>query len=214
MIKIIADTKESNSGIIRALKSREDVDLIVQDLEVGDYILDDAGLIIERKEATDFVNSLITDKRLFSQAENLSQASNRGCIIIEGDLFGTRSKIHPNALIGAISYLNVLLGLTILPSKNAKQTEQFLHTMARHAQEGLGYEVSLRGTTPKHAGLACQFLIEGLPGIGPVAAQKLLNHFGTPRNVMTAAPEEMKAVPGIGPKTIARIQELLDHEYS
>ena len=55
-----------------------------------------------------------------------------------------------------------------------------------------------------------QFLIEGLPGVGPSIAKKLLEHFGSAQAVLGASPEQFKAVRGMGPKTIANIREVLD----
>lgn len=210
MIKIIADSKETNSGILRDLRSRDDVELVIADLEIGDYVLSD-DIIVERKESTDFVNSLIRDKRLFSQAENLAQVCSRPVWLLEGNLFNTRSSIHPNALIGSLSYLTTILGISIIPSPSAKHTAQMLHTMARHASEGLGYEISLRSAKPKDMAISCRFLVEGLPGIGPKAAQKLLDHFGSPRKIFTATTDQFREVSGIGPKTIEKIQSLLDY---
>lgn len=81
------------------------------------------------------------------------------------------------------------------------------HTV--HALEGLGYEVALRGGKPKDRSAGASFLLEGLPGIGPAAARKLLSHFGTPSAVMHATREELRACAGIGPKTVDSIFEVM-----
>lgn len=212
MVKIIVDSKETNSGIIRALKGMADVEVVVQSLDIGDYILGE-GVGIERKEAVDFINSLIQDKRLFLQAENMVQAFPNATLLLEGDIFATRSMIQPEALIGALSHLRNGIGISVVPTKTAALTAMYLRRAAKHLQEGLGYDVPLRGSSPKHPGLACQFLVEGLPGIGPTAAMKLLAHFKTPRAVFTASADDMLRVPGLGPKTVEKIQALLEYRY-
>ena len=48
-------------------------------------------------------------------------------------------------------------------------------------------------------------LLQGLPGIGPERAARLLDHFGSVRAVMAADAAELRAVPGIGPKCARKI---------
>ena len=84
--------------------------------------------------------------------------------------------------------------------------------MARHAQEGLGYEVSLRGSKPKDFNVLDAYAVEGLPGCGPGTARKLLAHFGSAEKVFAASAEQLCEVKGIGKKTAEQIRELLSHE--
>jgi Fanconi anemia group M protein len=81
--------------------------------------------------------------------------------------------------------------------------------MARHLQKGLGYEISLRSGKPKSLSLQRQFLLEGLPGVGPVAAQRILAHFDNPLSVFSATEQELRAVKGVGPKMAANIRKVL-----
>lgn len=112
----------------------------------------------------------------------------------------------------ALSYLAVLEGITVLNSESAAQTAIQLVTMARHATEGLGYEIALRGAKPKDRSSQAQYLVEGLPGIGPAAAKKLLAHFGSPAKVLLATPDELTQVKGIGAKMAATVHEVLHFE--
>lgn len=41
-------------------------------------------------------------------------------------------------------------------------------------------------------------LLQGLPGIGPERAARLLDHFGSVRAVMAADAAELRTVPGVG----------------
>ena len=178
MLTIVADMRERRSGICHALEKMENVSLSYADLEAGDYILGE-GVGLERKEAGDFINSLIHDKRLFEQIRLMKSSFERPLLLLEGNIFTTRSTIHPNALIGALSYITALEGIPVIPVPSAKHTAQMLHTIARHVQDGLGYQVPLRGNKPKDMDLAGQYLVEGLPAVGPSVAMKLLAHFGS-----------------------------------
>jgi Fanconi anemia group M protein len=111
-----------------------------------------------------------------------------------------------------MSYISVVERIPVISTNNAAHTAEMLLTMQRHAIEGLGYEIPLRASKPKTRETQAQFLVEGLPSIGPTAAKKLLKHFGSAIAVLTATPEQLKKVPGVGPKTIQTIREVLEYK--
>ena len=209
MLKIIVDSRESRSGLAREL-SALGAEIQAEELEVGDYVLC-TGLAVERKEATDFVLSIL-DRRIFEQVELMKSTYERPFVIVEGDIYSTRSSIDPNALLGAISYISVIKGIPILETRDTRQTAQLLMTMCRHAVEGLGYEVALRGAKPKDRTTQAQFVVEGLPAVGPSAAKKLLAHFGSAHSVLSATKEDLRKVAGIGQKTAEVIREVLEFD--
>lgn len=209
MARLIVDSRESRSGLAQLLASRG-ADVVSEELECGDYILAD-GLAVERKTATDFVASIL-DRRVFSQLAIMKKTYARTFIVVEGNLFGTHSMIAEEALLGAMSYISVLESVPILTTADTAQTAALLLTMQRHALEGLGYEIALRGGKPKDRAAQALFAVEGLPGVGPAAARNLLNHFGTAQAVFAATPEQLRAVSGIGPKSIAAIREVLEFD--
>lgn len=209
MPRLIVDSRESRSGLAQLLASRG-AEVVSEELECGDYVLS-AGLAVERKTATDFIASIL-DRRVFTQLAVLKQTYPRAFIVVEGNLFGTRSLIAEDALLGAMSYISVLESVPILTTSDTAQTASLLLTMQRHALEGLGYEIALRGSKPKDRLIQARFAVEGLPGVGPSAAKKLLAHFGTAHAVFAATPEQLRAVPGIGPKTITAIREVLEFD--
>jgi Fanconi anemia group M protein len=211
MPRLIADSRESTSGLIQLLANRgADVDL--EELDCADYVLAD-GVAVERKTAEDFAGSII-DRRLFVQIALLKDTYERVYIVVEGDPFGTQSSISHEASIGALSYISVIERIPVISTRDAHHTADMLLTMQRHAVQGLGYDVSFRASKPKSRDTQAQFLIEGLPGIGPTAAKKLLKHFGSAGGIFAATPEQLKIVPGVGPKTIQAIKEVLDHPFS
>ncbi len=46
-----------------------------------------------------------------------------------------------------------------------------------------------------------------VPGLGPALAGRLLARFQTPRRIFDAPPDSLRSIPGLGPKTIARLQD-------
>ena len=209
MARLIVDSRESTSGLIELLTERG-AEVVLEELECADYILAD-GIAVERKTAEDFAGSIM-DRRLFVQIAMLKDAYERVYMVVEGNPFDTQSAISPESIIGAMSYISVIERIPVISTNNATHTAEMLLTMQRHAVEGLGYEVPLRASKPKTRETQAQFFIEGLPSVGPTAAKKLLKHFGSAIAVLYATPEQLKKVPGVGPKTIQTIREVLEYK--
>ena len=207
MTRLIVDSRESQSGMVELLAAGG-ADVHVEELECGDYVLAD-GMAVERKTAEDFVGSIM-DRRLFLQIEMLKRTYAKIYILVEGDLFDTESAIAAESVIGALSYITVLEGIPVISTYDTAHTAAMLLTMQRHALEGLGYEVPLRGSKPKSRAPQAQYLVEGLPSIGPSVAKKLLAHFGSALAIFNATPEQLMGVRGVGPKTIETIREVLE----
>ena len=203
--------REQSSRVVSLLAGYPDVHLEFSALPSADYVLSDA-VAVERKEAGDFAASIM-DRRLFGQAAKMRAEFERPIVLIEGDLSGIRSAISLEALRGAVSFLAVVEGITVLQTSDPEESAALLRLMARHAQEGLGYQVSLREPRPKATNLYAEYLVEGLPGVGRRRAQQLLQHFGTPAAIMRASAEELGRVPGIGPKSALQIWKALNTEY-
>lgn len=208
---ITADMREQRSGVTQRLERSEIVSVQYADLAIGDFVLS-ADVVVERKEATDFVLSIV-DKRLFGQIAHMKASYARPIVIIEGDAFATRSAINPDALRGALSWLTVIEGVCIVHSKDANDTASYLETMVRHAQEGLTYDIALRSCKPKDLAILSEYAVQGLPACGPNTAKKLLAHFGSAERVFAATVDELSGVKGVGAKTASQIRELLSFKY-
>lgn len=205
------DNRETRSGLTQQLKSRSDLEVKFEDLPVGDFLLSD-DVVVERKAASDFVLSIL-DKRLFSQVQLMKAAYARAIVLIEGDVFATRSAIQPDALRGALSWLAVIEGVAVMTTQGPLESAACLAVMTRHAQEGLGYEIALRAGKPKSLDVLSRFAVEGLPGCGPATARKLLRHFGTVRAVYNASADELSAVSGVGRKQAEQIHQLVTFAF-
>lgn len=205
------------------LSSIKDVRVEVKKLEVGDYLCAE-DVVVERKSAADFVASIF-DKRLFEQVAQMTMNYPTAILVIEGDIYDTRSAIKPEALDGALSWLVALAGVSLVPTSGVQHTARIIATIARHAQHGLGYEIPLRYNKPKQVHQhekdptikrvyrQQQFLVEGLPGIGPERAKTLLKHFGSPQLLFQASPESIRSVKGIGEKAASEICTVLTTSY-
>ena len=53
------------------------------------------------------------------------------------------------------------------------------------------------------------YLLQGLPGIGPRMAKRMLEYFGSVENVFAADEQELTRVEGIGKKKAAKIRSII-----
>ncbi|GAB4307636.1 MAG: DEAD/DEAH box helicase [Methanobacteriaceae archaeon] len=204
---IYADSRESSSKVLREL-DKLNVDIRIKSLAVADYQVSDE-VAIERKTAKDFVSSIM-DKRLYKQAKELVENFNNPLIILEGDDLYT-GFIHPNAIRGALASITVDFGIPILPTRSQEDTAAMIFRIALREQMHERPEIQIR-TEKKPLTLMEQqlYIVESLPNVGPVTAKKLLEEFGSIKNIICASEEDLKKVEGIGKKIAKNIRKVLD----
>ncbi len=207
---VYVDSREGNSKVIRHLTEME-IDVKVRSMAVGDYQVSD-DVVIERKTAKDFVDSII-DKRLFKQARELSEEFKRPLLILEGDDI-YNGMIHPNAVRGTLAAIAIDFGISIIPTRNSQDTAAMIKRIAVREQNGEKTHIQIR-TDKKPVSLWEQqlFIIESLPNIGPVNAKNLLQHFGSVEKVISASENELQEVEGIGKKTAKNIRKVVESKY-
>jgi len=200
-------------GRIAQLLAAEGVTIVP--LEAGNssdrYVLS-RRVAIERKTTQEFLNS-IADKRVFVEATELGESFAVPLLIIEGqELYGTRG-FHPNAIRGAISALLIQYGLSLLSTSSDTETAALIRWMATHEQQGVP-EISLH---PKRKALDLadeqRRVVEMLPGVGMVAARALLQQFGSVERIVSASPEELEEIRGLGRKKAQHIKTVVSAEY-
>ncbi|WP_410508317.1 DEAD/DEAH box helicase [Methanosarcina hadiensis] len=212
-LKIVVDHRETKCGVAKAL-DRLGMELSFMALEIGDYIVSDR-LAVERKRTDDFASSLIDGKRnLFAQLSDLSRVYEKPVLIIEGEDLFTSRQINPNAIYGSLVSIAIDFGVSILYSRDEEETASILKILAKREQTENKREINPHGKKSAST-LAEQqeYLISSISNIGPKAAKNLLSYFGSVEAVMRADIEELKKVKQIGPKTAARIREVLESPY-
>jgi Fanconi anemia group M protein len=207
---IIADTREFNSDVVREL-ARKGIVVDSRQLDVGDYVLSER-LAVERKEAGDFLSSLM-DGRLFSQLKMLKSAYINPILVLEGgNLFGRRG-ISDSAIYGALASIVSDFNISIFQTSDMKETANLLASMAKR-EIAEGRTVGLRGDKVSMSlKERQQFIIEGLPGVSATLAQRLLDHFGSVEAVMKASEKDLCEVKGIGDTIAKNIAEVIKSGY-
>jgi len=172
---------------------------------LGDYLIDES-LLIERKTLADLVSS-IKDGRLFGQGCGLARSRLWTALILEGtgkDLAG--SEMRREAIQGALITLTLFLGIPLLRSRDPQETAQLLLFAARQARTLKTGALPRRGRRPRGKRRVQARILQGLPGIGPERAKRLLDEFGSVEAVMRAEIEELASVQGVGTATAETIR--------
>lgn len=208
--KIIVDTREFKSNVVREL-SRKNILINSQQLEIGDYVLSDR-IGVERKEVKDFLQSLI-DGRLFSQLKMLKNKYQKPLLILEGEGLFIKRNINPSAIFGSLASIITDFNIPIISTKDGNETAELLATIARR-EFGQKRIASIRGEKG-HMSMRerQQFIIEGLPNISAVLAQRLLVHFGNIKAIIDADVKDLCEVKGIGKKIAQGIVDVAQAGY-
>lgn len=208
-IQIVVDDREQAGGVPAALAMRGDATVQVARLSVGDYCVQ-RRVLVERKTAADFAVSLI-DGRLFRQAAALAAAPYRAMLVLEGtEADWQATGVRREALQGALITIGVFYGLALLWSAGPEETARLLVYLGRQTRQFLHGGLPRPGYRPKGRRARQLFLLQGLPGVGPERAARLLERFGSVRAIMTASIDELAVVPGIGEKTAGKVRWILD----
>jgi DNA excision repair protein ERCC-4 len=206
MIHVIVDDREVHSDVVRALRQIKDLEIEVKRLALGDYWID-GKLLVERKTFGDLAGS-IKDGRFFKQAIRLASSTVRGAVILEGtadDLL--RNRMRREAIQGALITLTILLGIPVLRSKDQFESARLMIHAARQIGMTPNRSYPRKGKRPKGKRQLQLHILQGLPGIGPGRAARLLETFGSVEAVIKAETFQLASVPGIGHQTALAIRK-------
>lgn len=198
-VQIIADDRERRSPVIDALRSHSGVEVTLQRLTLGDYLLD-GRLLVERKTLRDFALSL-KDGRLFEQGLRLSVSPLHKAVILEGSMRDlAESGMRREALQGALITLTLFFGIPLLRAADAQESAKLMLYAARQFDNVAGQTLPrlLKGKRPKGKRKTQLRILQAFPGIGPATAHNLLDRFGSLEAILAADEQALLAVAGIG----------------
>ena len=188
---IIVDNREANSYVPIELK-KLGFELEFKQLPVADYIV--GNIAIERKTISDFKSSII-NKRIVDQLLEIKQYPSY-FLIVEGisseDIYS--GQIHENAFRGMILAIALEFQVPLIFTKDEKDTAKYIAVLANKKQKSENaLRVSKITLTDSER---VQFILEGFPNIGPVAAKKLIAEFGSLKNIFNSSEMELERVMG------------------
>ncbi len=200
--KIVIDDRETSSKVVEVL-SDMGASIRLERLPFGDFAIGDR-ILVERKTARDFVDTLI-DRDLLGQVKAMAEAVTRPMVIIEGgDLYSQRD-IHPNAIRGVLSALTVDMGVSLLFTTDAEDTAKMLFVIAKREESERGERKAHPHKSYHSLKEEQEYIVSAFPEIGLKNARVLLAHFGSVKAIVNAELQDLIAVKGIGEKTAAKI---------
>ena len=209
LVRIVADDRENAGGVIAELRRQGAATVEVRRLAVGDFFVEDR-FAVERKTLPDLAQSIV-DARLFKQAAALGQGMRRGVLVLEGTGANLADVgVSREAMQGALITVSVFQGLAVLRARDAAETARLLIYLGRQARAVAVGAWHRPGNRPKGRRARQLFLLQGLPGIGPGRAARLLDRFGSVQAVTAASPADLTEVEGIGEATAGRIRWALE----
>lgn len=212
-INIIVDDREQKCEVIQLLLGIENVDVKIRRLSIGDYQIDNR-VVVERKTLRDFAVSII-DGRLFRQMIRLANSKFAGVLILEG----TGKEIAENGVTresmqGALITVSLMLGIPVLRSANASETAKLIVYVAGQIESIARGGVHRYGYRPKDKRKRQIFILQGLPGVGPERADRLLDKFESVAAVISASSDELQTVYGIGNSVADKIKLAVSERVS
>ena len=132
----------------------------------------------------------------------------RGLVLVEGPQ-PDQPRVHPHAITGAILSLAVDWRLPVLFTDGPDESLLLLRLIAEHRVQPPSPFVARHEYKPKRLASRRLHVLEGLPGVGPALARRLLSRFATVEEVMMADEDELASVPGIGARKAAAIRKVL-----
>ncbi len=213
-MKILIDDREHSSDVADWLRKEKDVEIILQRLSAGDYMVDDR-LIFERKTLPDFAAS-IKDGRLFVQMHRLKQSGKKCALLLEGTSTALQnSQMRREALQGALVHIALQMEIPILRSMHAQESASLMLYAARQVATSTEKNHIVKRHQPHKIGSKQQrqlYLLQGLPGIGTQRAKALLDKFGSIEKMLMADEKALTSIPGIGRRTFQDIQWILKED--
>jgi Fanconi anemia group M protein len=219
---LIMDSKEraKNPRIYESFVA-QGITVEVHALKSGDYWLpspEDKDILIERKTAFDMIHTL-REGRLWDQLKALAELKEvTPILLLEGSptiikKFSNWSEASIAGILWSITLgWKVRLMFTPSPIWTGISIGQQCKTMSAEKKFRI-YPLRVKVNRTMTEDEAARFIVEGLPNVSAVLADRLLQQFKTPRKVFTATNEELKQIEGLGPKKIERICQTLDHTY-
>ncbi len=204
-IAIQVDDRESAGPVLGLLTQSPEFEVTVTRLKLGDYLL--AGrFLFERKTLRDLVVAIISG-RLFTQALRLSDTALQSAIILEGTSRDLEdSGMSWESVQGALLTTTLFFGIPLLRTRTPEETVRTMLFAARQANTIATNALPRHGYRPRGKRARQLFILQGLPGIGPMRARQLLDRFGSVEAAIKSSADDLRSIKGIGKRGAEKIR--------
>lgn len=183
-------------------QTKQPLRTLVEQLDVGDIQYD--GIVIERKELSDFIASLC-DGRLFAQAELMAKFPKKFMIVI-GNFADYMGKVKPSQYLGAMASVMARYGISFAFVQN---NEDFLYLTIKILQKATDGKDLHKFYVKKDAEEpSLKAAVTAIPLVGPERAEKIVKEYPTALALCKATDEELMEIDGVGDVVAKNIKEV------
>ncbi|MCS7135210.1 MAG: hypothetical protein NZ893_02105 [Candidatus Aenigmarchaeota archaeon] len=208
-VLILADDRERNSRIADYLKEFGAM-VNFKRIDVGDFLVSER-VCVERKTANDFISSII-DGRLFRQVEEMKNYYEKSILILEG--FNSSGRITENAYKGAIATLIINYDVNVFNVENEKETARMIYFLAKKEQEEFNKSIFIKNKKkPKDICDLQLYFLSSLPGVSTITSRRMMEKFGTIRNLVNASELELITVKGLKKNNAKKIYSIFNERW-
>src|SRR3990167_2290957 len=120
-----------NPKVRAKIQALEGVEYIELQLPVGDLILPEANIAIERKSCSDFIGSVYDSGKVFRQLEELKTNYKNPILVIHGDMFEYLSWQRGDAHRAHMTYLSAMVAVARMgiPIISCRTDDEYLETI-------------------------------------------------------------------------------------
>jgi len=111
------------------------------------------------------------------------------------------------AIQGALISVSIHWRIPIIFSKNKQNTVEILITCSR--QTLTNKPLYRAGYRPKKLESQKLYFLQGIPKVGAELAKRMLQHFGSLTQIMSASESELRKVQGIGSEKASKIRQFI-----
>ncbi|MEK6884271.1 MAG: ERCC4 domain-containing protein [Nanoarchaeota archaeon] len=187
---ILIDSRETD--LIEEFQ-KQNIPHTIQHLLVGDIIKNNC--CIERKEASDFISSVM-DGRLLVQCQNMLQNYSRVFIIVHGELSYVYSKFNTHAILGMLASITARANIPILMVNSLSDVAYLSFKILEKATDGkpFGREV-VRKSYEADKRLV---ILSQIDGVSLEKAKSIITKYPTFKDLINATTDDLKQINGIG----------------
>ena len=199
---IVIDNRETNSTLPSLIKLNGH-EVKFEQLKVGDIRISDR-VLIERKTSRDFIDSII-DGRILRQSKKLFSSAERPLLIVESM---ETDRIHPNAVMGAMAWITIDLGLPVLMTKGIEETARFVSVVAK--REAKIFELLISKSKQRQLNLEDSAIKAAISEINSMIQEENIQsplYQKWQNQVMNNREKLLANLPGIGPKAANNIMK-------
>ena len=194
---IIVDDREKL--LIQEFK-RQGIEYSVQRLLVGDIVK--GNIVIERKEASDFISSIM-DGRILSQCRYMLENYERVFIIVHGELSQVYSSFNTHAILGMLASITARANIPILMVNSLSDVAYLSYKILEKSTDGKSFKMdTVIRSQNRDKRLDILTLIDG---ISLEKAKAIVERYPLFKGLVGASTEELASIKGVGPKLAGNI---------